>query len=152
LRKLGYLPSSLLILSAISSVAFIAYISFLWFANDSDDVWKTIAIAGWTTRTIAIAAVVLRTSATVQAGIASSMLASILLEDTGIYLPKLAVVSIMRAASPAPYTLLWHTWFSGFSRNWLFLIVAAALSITSVFLQFTSTILLTDIDTGHVIG
>jgi hypothetical protein len=139
-------------MSVISSLAFIGYISFLWFANDSNDFWKTIAITGWTTRTIAIAAVVLRTSVAVQAGIASSMLASILLEDNGVYLPKLAVFSIMRAAAPAPHTLFWHTCFSGASKNWLFLIVAAALSITSVLLQFTSTILLADIDTGYVIG
>lgn len=89
---------------------FILYISFLWFASSDNKIWKTIAIAGWMSRSIAIAAVVLRSSVTVQAGISCSMLAGILLEDPGIYLSKLAVISTMRAVSPAPYTFLRHVW------------------------------------------
>ncbi|PSN66457.1 hypothetical protein BS50DRAFT_622120 [Corynespora cassiicola Philippines] len=152
MRRLGYLPCLLLISSALGSLVFVACISFLWFANDDNILWNYIAIAGWTARTIAIAAVVLRTSITVQAGIASSMLASILLEDAGIYMPKLAVLSIMRAAAPAPYTLFRHIWPVIYTKNWIFSSLAAALTITSVFLQFTSTVLLADLDTGYVTG
>ena len=105
-RKLGDLPYYLLLLSALGNFAFVGYISFLWFAGDNNIAWKTIAIAGWMSRMIAIAAVVLRTSISVQAGIASSMLAGIVLENPGIDLPNLAVISTMRATSPTPYTLL----------------------------------------------
>ena len=101
-------------------------------------------------RSIAIAAVVLRSSVTVQAGIACSMLAGILLEDPGIYLPKLAVISTMRAAPPEPYTFLWHVWSAACAKTRLFSGLAVALSVTSVLLQFTSTILLTDVDFGYV--
>lgn len=149
---MGGLPLSLLLLSAIGTLAFIGYISFLWFANDSNETWKTIAIAGWTSSTIAIAAVVLRTSVAAQSGIASSMLASILLEEPGVYLPKLAVLSVMRAASPAPHALFWHTWSVTYVKNWLFTSVAAVLSITSIFLQFTSTVLLMDVGTDYIAG
>jgi hypothetical protein len=150
LRKTGHVPFLLLFLSILGSLAFVGYISFLWFAADSNLFWKNIALAGWTTRTIAIAAVVLRTSVTVQAGIASSMLAGILLEDPGIRLPKFAVFSIMRAAARTPHSLFRHTWSATFTKNWLFSSLAGILSITSVLLQFTSTILLADVDTGYV--
>lgn len=151
-RKLGDLPYYLLLLSALGNFAFVGYISFLWFAGDNNIAWKTIAIAGWMSRTIAIGAVVLRASISVQAGIASSMLAGIVLENPGIHLPNLAVISTMRAASPTPYTLLWHVWSALDTKNWLFSGFAAALSMTTVLLQFTSTILLTDVDTGYVTG
>lgn len=133
-------------------LAFVSYISFLWFAADDNMAWKNIALAGWTTRSIAVAAVVLRTATTVQAGIASSMLAGILLEGSGVLLPKLATVSVLRATSPAPYTLFAHMWSSSNVGNCLLAALSAVLSTTTIFLQFTSTVLLTDVDTGLVTG
>jgi hypothetical protein len=110
------------------------------------------ALAGWTTRSIAIAAVLLRTAVTAQAGITSSMLASIVLEQHGIQLPKLAVISAMRAAPPSPHTLVKHIWSDVNHNNILLGALASLLSGTSIFLQFTSTMLLTDISTGLVTG
>ena len=64
LRKIDRLACCLLIASALGSLVFVVYISFLWFASSDNKIWKTIAIAGWMSRSIAIAAVVLRSSVT----------------------------------------------------------------------------------------
>jgi hydrogenase maturation factor len=149
-RKIGRLPFWLLVSSTVGILGFVSWITFLWFAADSNSTWKNIALAGWTTRSIAIAAVLLRTTVTTQAGIASSMLASILLEQHGIQLPKLAVVSAMRAAPPAPHTLVRHVWSGVNHKNILLTGLAVLLSGTTIFLQFTSTVLLADVDTGFV--
>ena len=114
--------------------------------------WKNIALAGWMTQSIAVAAVVLRTAITIQAGLASSMLAGILLEGPGVILPKLAAISLMRAAFPAPFTLFRHLWSNAGFQNWVPTGLAAVLSVTTIFLQFTSTVLLADVDTGLVTG
>ena len=150
MRRIGALPCILLILGTLGILASTGYISFLWFAADYNPTWKSVALAGWTTRSIAIAAVVLRTSITVQTGIACSMIAGILLEGPGVFLPKLATVSIMRSASPAPYTLFRHICAGTSLTNWLATGLAVIFTVTTAFLQFTSTILLADVDTGLV--
>ncbi|KAI8941765.1 hypothetical protein NX059_002968 [Plenodomus lindquistii] len=149
-RRIGRLPCFLLASSAVGIFAFVGYISFLWFAADDNATWKNVALAGWTTRSIAIAAVVLRTAITAQSGIACSMIASILLEGPGVALPELATVSIMRAAAPAPYTLFGHIYAGTKFTSWWATSLAAVLTITTLFLQFTSTVLLSDVGTGLV--
>ncbi|CAN9144887.1 unnamed protein product [Alternaria alternata] len=105
-RRVGKWPYTLLVLSILGTAAFIIYITFLWFTASGNKNWKNIALSGWMTRSVAIAAVVLRTSTTVQAGLASSMLAAIALESTtGVALQDLAPLSLMRASSAAPLCL-----------------------------------------------
>ena len=151
-RKVGGLPLWLLGLSIIPVLAFVGYISFLWFATDGNTTWRKISLSGWMTRSVAIAAVALSTAVTVQGGIASSMLAGLLLEGPGVVLPKLAVVPLMRASSPAPYTLLRHTWADLHKSNGINFGLAAAVLIATLLLQFTSTILLVDINIGLARG
>jgi hypothetical protein len=150
MRRIGRLPCFLLVSSAVGILAFIGYISFLWFAANDNPTWKNVALADWTTKSIAIAAVILRAAITAQSGIACSMIAGILLEGPGVALPELATVSMMRAAAPAPYTLLEHIYTGESSKNWLATGLAATLTVTTMFLQFTSTILLSDVGTGLV--
>jgi hypothetical protein len=152
MRRIGTLPWVFLISGNIGILAFTGYITFLWFAADHNDTWTKIAIAGWTTTSIAIASVVLRSAITAQAGIACSMIAGIVLESYGISLPKLAVVSIMRSASPAPHTLFRHIVSGTNMKNVLATVLAAILTVTTIFLQFTSTALLADVSTGLVTG
>jgi hypothetical protein len=78
------------------------------------------------------------------------MLASILLKGPSVHMPKLAIVSIMRAASPALYALLRYVWRATNTRHWMFPLLTALLSLTTIVLQFTSTILLSDVNTGYV--
>ncbi|OAL42888.1 hypothetical protein IQ07DRAFT_686115 [Pyrenochaeta sp. DS3sAY3a] len=152
MRRIGRLPCFLLVLSTVGVLAFIGYISFLWFAADDNATWKNVALAGWTTRSIAVAAVVLRTAITVQTGIVCSMIAGILLEGPGVALPEVATISMMRAAAPAPYILVRHIYTGNRLTSWLATSLAATLTVTTIFLQFTSTMLLSDVSTGLVTG
>ncbi|KAI8936134.1 hypothetical protein NX059_007631 [Plenodomus lindquistii] len=150
-RRVGKWPCTLLVLSIFGTAAFVIYITFLWFSSSGNKNWKDIALSGWMTRSIAIAAVVLRTSTTVQAGLASSMLAAIALESTtGVALQDLAPLSLMRASSAAPYALLAYPRLGRNGLNWSLLAWAAIISITTVSLQFTSTILLADVNAGYI--
>jgi hypothetical protein len=144
------MPCFFLVLGAVGILAFIGYISFLWLAADNNLIWKNIALAGWITRSIAIAAVVLRTAITVQSGIVCSMIAGIVLEGPGVAPPELATISMMRATTPAPYTLFGHIYTGTKFISWLATSFAAVLTVTTLFLQFTSTILLSDLGTGLV--
>jgi hypothetical protein len=150
-RRVGKLPCILLFLTIFGTAAFVIYITFLWFTASGNQNWKGIALSGWMTRSVAIAAVILRASTTVQAGIASSMLAAIALESTaGVALQDLVPLSLMRASSAAPYTLLAHPRLGRNGLNWLLLVLAAIISITTMSLQFTSTILLADVNAGFI--
>ncbi|CAN9171793.1 unnamed protein product [Alternaria alternata] len=150
-RRVGKWPCTLLVLSILGTAAFIIYITFLWFTASGNKNWKNIALSGWMTRSVAIAAVVLRTSTTVQAGLASSMLAAIALESTtGVALQDLAPLSLMRASSAAPYALLAYPRLGRNGPTWVLLVWAAIISITTVSLQFTSTILLADVNAGYI--
>ncbi|KAL1799751.1 hypothetical protein ACET3X_000093 [Alternaria dauci] len=150
-RRIGKLPCTLLVLSIFGTAAFIIYITFLWFTASGNKTWKYIALSGWMTRSIAIAAVVLRTSSTMQAGVASSMLAAIALESTaGVTLPDLVPLSLMRSSSAAPYALLAHTRLGRNRKDWLLIAFAVIISVTTVSLQFTSTILLADVNAGFI--
>jgi hypothetical protein len=150
-RRVGKWPCTLLVLSVIGTAAFIIYITFLWFTAGGNKNWKDIALSGWMTRSVAIAAVVLRTSTTVQAGLASSMLAAVALESTtGVALQDLAPLSLMRASSAAPYALLAYPRLGRNGPTWVLLVWAAIISITTVLLQFTSTILLADVNAGFI--
>ncbi|CAN9145586.1 unnamed protein product [Alternaria alternata] len=150
-RRIGKWPCTLIVLSILGTAAFIIYITFLWFTASGNKNWKNIALSGWMTRSVAIAAVVLRTSTTVQAGLASSMLAAIALESTtGVALQDLAPLSLMRASSAAPYALLAYPKLGRNGPTWVLLVWAAIISITTVLLQFTSTILLADVNAGFI--
>lgn len=152
MRRIGMLPCTILVTGNLGILAFVGYITFLWFAADYNATWKNIALAGWVTTSIAVAAVVLRTAITAQAGIACSMIAGILLESYGTFLPKLAVISIMRSASPTPHTLFRHICAGTNTKNWVATALAAVLTLTTIFLQFTSTALLADVSTGLITG
>ncbi|KAJ8107507.1 hypothetical protein OPT61_g8818 [Boeremia exigua] len=151
LRRVGKVPCTLLVLSLIGTTMFIAYITFLWFTASQNQTWRRIALSGWTVRSIAISAAVLRAAATTQAGIASSMLAAIVLESTtGVLLSDFAPISLMRASAAAPYALLTQVEFRANKLSLAPAICAALLSMTTVSLQFTSTILLADVDSGFI--
>lgn len=158
LQRIGWYPITLLLLSLLGVLAFIGYISFLWFTADENARWRRIALAGWLNKSIALASVILRTAVAVQAGIASSMLAAILLEGPGIRLPELAAISAMRASSAPPHYLFGHLIPETMRaehrprRKWALLFVCALLSVTTLTLQFTSTILLTDVDIALITG
>jgi hypothetical protein len=112
-------------------------------------------VRNWATRAVSVSALLLRTAIDFQAAIASAILVSLLLESrTGIGLQHLANLSPMRTGSTGPWSFA-RVVFEDFWRSkriytqtskWALL--ACILIVTTSTLQFSSTILLSDLKPG----
>jgi hypothetical protein len=110
---------------------------------------------GWATRAVSVSALVLRTAIDFQAAIATAMLVALLLESrAGIRLHHLANMSPMRTGTVGPWTLtgfmmreVWHS-ARRYKRIFNWMVFALVLLVTTILLQFSSTLLLSDIKPG----
>lgn len=114
-------------------------------------------IDGWVTRALTVSALVLRTCTDVQAGFVVCMLASIALELNAVSLLDVPAVAFARASSIPPYMLLLRPSFSKmqFRRQGPWsgpAILTPLLCLTTVLLQFSSTILVSDLRLGTLPG
>ncbi|KAJ4377356.1 hypothetical protein N0V83_000181 [Neocucurbitaria cava] len=116
-------------------------------------------VDGWATRSVAVSTLILRTAVDLQAAIASAILAALLLESkAGVHLYQIASMSPMRAGTANPWTFascmfkdLWRL-TAQYRRNYQICIMAILLLITTSVLQFSSTILLSDLKSGPLVG
>lgn len=123
-------------------------------------------VNGWATQSIAITALLLRTATDVKAVIGVAILAALILESqSGINIYQLANISPMRAGAAGPWSFaycatqnIWQSRAVGSSFHWRHdnwglnwrNALALWLLITSSTLQFTSTILLSDLKSGEL--
>jgi len=136
-------------LASVFLVAFgIGILSFLWFGNQSAT-WNHIVISNWLTRTVTLTALAIRIAVTVQAGIATSMLASLIIEVSGLRLEHAPEISMMRLNNNGPQSLLWLYFFQPKQLGNAILLLG--LLVTTLATQFTSTLLLSDIGSGDVV-
>ncbi|KAH7085944.1 hypothetical protein BKA63DRAFT_29688 [Paraphoma chrysanthemicola] len=159
LNRLG--PRSL---STLGATIFIelcvcGFLAFLWYGHANNQTWNKIMVYGWATRSVAVAALVLRTAVDLQAVLGSAILASLLLESGfGVQLHQVAGLSSMRAGGTSPWSFAWYA-MEGFWRSvshgkrfrGLYL-VGGCLLLTSSLLQFASTLLLSDLRTGPLVA
>jgi hypothetical protein len=159
-RKLGTINVVALIISTLSIWASLGFISFLWAQGhlSSHDLpttttWLSIINAGWLSRAITLAALLLRTAITVEAGVCASMLASLIIELGGSNLFRAPQLSIARTTSSHPAVLLWAA-IGGLTRETrlLYVLVLGLVVFTTVTSNFTSTILLSDLVPGTLIN
>lgn len=158
-RRLGMKTISMLLVTTLVTLGVCGLLAFLWFADSRSTAWHQIMVNGWATRSVALSALVLRTAIDVQAAIATAILASILLESNGgLLLFQLASLSPMRAGTTSPWTLgraLFDpiTHFPRQIRQHLHIqIMFVFLLLTTSILQFSSTILLSDLKIGPLVG
>jgi hypothetical protein len=122
----------------------LAFLIFLWAADTKNTVWLRIVLGGWTTRSVTITSLVLRWATAAQATTCTSMLAAVLLKVGAVHLPAAAAMSIMKYDNTGPWTLLglmgvnWH-------HGSISISILAMLSLTTLLLQFSSTILLSQV-------
>ena len=142
-----------LTLAPLISFGALGFLAFLWAeshrARNSLSVqqsWYGLVDRGWILRAITLSALALRTTTDMVAGIATSMLAALFLEVTGVRLSRLADVSVLRSADSPPYVLAWRA-----LRDILTPPLHAGrylltlLLVTTLVLQLSSTILLFDL-------
>jgi hypothetical protein len=153
--RLGLKTLNTLFFSSIVNIGVFGFIAFLWFGDETSTKWHSIMAGGWATRAVSVSALILRTAVDFQAAIATAMLVALLLESrAGVRLYHLANMSPMRTGTVGPWTLagfmLREAWHSArrYKRivNWM--VLALVLLLTTILLQFSSTLLLSDVQPG----
>lgn len=136
--------------SIIALLGAITSISLLWFLDESNATWAYIVQENLLTRSVTLLAQTLRTAISIQAGIATSMLASLAIESSGVDVLPAIDISSARASNSGPLSLL--TTYSKMrdieATSLDLLLYTSILAVSTVALQFSSTLLLTDISLG----
>lgn len=131
-------------ISAIFLVGTTTFLSFLWYSAASNPLWRRIVLAGWMTRSATLSAVILRVAISIQAGIATSMMASLAIEVTGIQFFDILEFSIIRFSNSGPYKLFWLC--AKKPTSIILLSLLGILSLSTLVTQFASTLLLSDVE------
>ncbi|KAF2821369.1 hypothetical protein CC86DRAFT_470601 [Ophiobolus disseminans] len=159
LARVGSTTLSILFITLVVILAGTGFLSFLWLGDYTNGNWIEVMISNWATRAVSISSLLLRTAVDFQAAIATAILVSLLLESrAGVRLYSLADLSSMRSGAASPWSLgsimLQKTWTISekhkLSLAWV--VMAISLLVTTSTLQFTSTILLSDLKPGSLGG
>ncbi|KAL6872848.1 hypothetical protein J3F83DRAFT_587834 [Trichoderma novae-zelandiae] len=110
---------------------------------EPDISWMRVVNADWATRLVTICTASNRTVVALQAGLATAMVAGIVLETTGVPLLLGPFYSMLRAVKLAPSNLWTATNFQPHLSRFIYMLVLIEVLVT-VASQFLSTILLSD--------
>ncbi|KAF6813688.1 hypothetical protein CPLU01_14590 [Colletotrichum plurivorum] len=146
-KVFGTLGLCILVLGTVVALAALGLLTYLWqsslCARDGQDtgsgLWHLIVRSNWTSITVTLSAAAIRVCLSLQMGIFTGMIASLLIERTGVPLKSAPLISMLRAVSASPYELISKT---ALTTPFAFAISIAVLLATAT--QFTSTALLSD--------
>ena len=146
-EKFGWLAATALTAGTVSIIGGIAFLTFLWFADEENATWHAIATRNWMTRAISISALIIRNSVYLQSSVATGMIAARSLEEVQVLLSQLAAVSIARYSNSGPYALTWimSRMVVQNPQRWRAIMIPLLLVITTSLSQLTSTALLSDL-------
>ncbi len=153
-RKKTLRLGKFLLLSSIGTLAIlilaILVITFLWFGRDTNPYWQEIVREDRTAQVVTVSTLAIRFAVATHAGLAIAMLACISVEwRDGVLLRQLPAMSVIQYANSGPIFSLLDFWKN---RNFVVFTMVACLACTSLISQFTSTILLSDVRSGSVLG
>lgn len=159
--SLGITGCVVIFAGSIGILLLVAFLTYLWFghgnapeATSATWIWRQIAIRDWMTRTITICALALSTLLNFQTIYCTSMLASLILERGYVRRSQVACLSLLRGLNSGPYTLAQIIFSSktlAMARHIEFWLVSL-LFILSTLLQFTSTLLVSDLHNYSVVA
>ncbi|TRX91119.1 hypothetical protein FHL15_007907 [Xylaria flabelliformis] len=160
-ESLGLLGLATLAAGHMGIFVVFAFLAYLWFgfgsapeAANATKVWRQIALSNRTTQAITLASLAIRVLVTLQATACTSIIAALILEKRGARKSYLPWFSAMRGINDGPWRLvqmlltsrsLAITWYPEFWLALLMIVVTSAL-------QFSSTILLSDLHEFAIIG
>ncbi|KAH6891496.1 hypothetical protein B0T10DRAFT_595746 [Thelonectria olida] len=150
LHKISPLSTITMILAYLAIPGAIGFLCFLWsnpIGSENNKHWFGLVSSGWTLKSITITTLILRLAVSAQATISTSMLASIILEHQRVTLHASAPLSSLRFVNNGPLGLI-QALYGNYFRVHLWTLVAFFLFCTTVLLQFTSTVLVTDVSIG----
>lgn len=129
----------------------LAFLFFLWLGEGPDGgenatkSWRWFILRQKVTQAITVSSLVLRTVIGAQATLCTSLVAAVVLEQHGMPLSKVAQLSTLRSINDGPLQLTWLLLRSGPRSATLLKVLAIVLLVASVTIQFSSTILVTDL-------
>ena len=148
--RLGKISTTVLVASFAICLGCLAFLTFLWAADTNNTVWRRIILAGWTTRSVTITSLDLRSTAATQAITSTSMLAAVLLEAYTVPLSAAAAVLIMRFDNTGPWSLLNRMRAERYYGSVWIALPVVLLSFTALALQFASTALLSQVGRANL--
>ncbi|KAF4824772.1 hypothetical protein CGCSCA5_v000693 [Colletotrichum siamense] len=137
------------------------FLSYFWISsmramagdNMEESFWSQVVFSDWTSRTVTVAAAILRICLSLQMGVLTAMIASLMIEKSGVPLNVAPSIALSRAMPSSPWSLFSWTALSISCRDGLkyniVIGISVLLAITS---QFASTALLTDFSMVNVTG
>ncbi|KAF2967320.1 hypothetical protein GQX73_g6234 [Xylaria multiplex] len=135
-------------------LAIFTFITFLWFgggrapeAADASRLWQEIILSGRVAQAITIASLLLRIVVSTQAASCTSLLAALFLEKRAVRVSHLPHFSVARGTNDGPRALL-QMIIGSSTRRLLFTVetlLMLVLTLDTLGLQFSSTILLSDL-------
>lgn len=158
-HRLGWFNLLVLEGGTLVCLGILAFLTFLWaHQSEADDgssashVWRVIVSNDWIFQTITLCALALRFIVTTQAATCTSLVASLVFEQRSFPLSCSASLSIHRSVNGGPFRFLGGMLARG-SQVWAQLrhietLLLLILCAGDIGLQFSSTILLSDIGAG----
>jgi fluoride ion exporter CrcB/FEX len=162
-QRLGRQTTIILVASLLLTLSVLAFLTFLWSAPHDHKLWRFIVVRGFAGAAVTVSSLLLRTAVDLQAGAAVAMLAAILLEnDFRLLVTDTAQVSKLRAGRAMPLDIVlpsmrtvqleWRKGWSGFMRSVPTVSLVLPLVATTILLQLTSTMLVSDLSLGTIPG
>lgn len=150
-KPLGALLKLSAVISIISIAAAFGFISWMWWTPQHNHGWRKWVLANRLQASVTLSSAIIRTAVGTLAALATSMIASVAVEQRGIHLHALAQVSIARASSSGPLSVgllaLRQSRLDVVVRLIIILLV-----LSTVAVQFISTLLVSDLKQSEIIS
>jgi hypothetical protein len=127
-----------------------AFLWFLWAGHEGIPFWKWLVLENYVQKTVTLASASLRIIVAAQSCLATSMLASIIMETLGFSLKRSAFLSLQRSNGGLPFKLMEVRYFLRQAK--LLSCLIALLSLTTLAAYLTSTALIADFEVVSIPG
>ncbi|KAJ3455292.1 hypothetical protein MRS44_013892 [Fusarium solani] len=148
-KRIGWWLRFVTFASFIVLFAAIVFLSWLWFEDHEYETWRRVMLSGMSTQAITLTGVLIRVAIGSLATITTSMIASIAVEGHGVPVPAVAEASIARFTNSGPQSLFMLL-LSGETFKAYLRLLASILLLFTVASQFTSTLLVADLQQTRV--
>ncbi|KAI0893806.1 hypothetical protein F4806DRAFT_503918 [Annulohypoxylon nitens] len=158
-ESLGISGCSIIVGGTLGSLISLSFLIFLWTAHsssfgaeDSPIIWRRIMLNGWMGQATTISALVIRFLTTLQATVCTAMLASMFLERRYVRKADIIQFSVIRAINDGPQRLTGLVFSLPRVKTCIEVFLTLSLTLGNLALQFTSSILFSDIHVSSLVG
>ncbi len=157
-RRLGIFCRVTIAGGSVLVLGILGFLAFLWTGegldsgNNASSAWRWIVLGQRLTQAITLSTVVLRIVIAAQESVVTSLVAALVLERHGVPLFRTAEVSLLRSANDGPLRLTWLLLSSGPNSAVVPKVAMTLLLVGFVAVQFSSTILVSDLSYGSLVG